>query len=46
MGTEIRISFLFALFIYLVISKVFTCIILDRISGILETGIWKEQAGF
>jgi hypothetical protein len=29
-----------------VISKVFTRIILDRISGILETGIWKEQAGF
>jgi hypothetical protein len=29
-----------------VISKVFTCVILDRISGILETGIQKEQAGF
>jgi hypothetical protein len=29
-----------------VISKVFTRIILDRISGILETGIRKEQAGF
>jgi hypothetical protein len=29
-----------------VISKVFTRIVLDRISGILETGIWKEQAGF
>jgi hypothetical protein len=29
-----------------VISKVFTHIILDRISGILETRIQKEQAGF
>jgi hypothetical protein len=29
-----------------VISKVFSHIILDRISGIVETGIWKEQAGF
>jgi hypothetical protein len=29
-----------------VISKVFTRIILDRISGILETGIRKEQASF
>jgi hypothetical protein len=29
-----------------VTSKVFTRIILDRISGILETGIRKEQAGF
>jgi hypothetical protein len=29
-----------------VISKGFTRVILDRISGILETGIRKEQAGF
>jgi hypothetical protein len=29
-----------------VISKVFTRIILDRISGILKTGIRKEEAGF
>jgi hypothetical protein len=29
-----------------VISKVFTHTILDRISGILETGIQKEQASF
>jgi hypothetical protein len=29
-----------------VISKVFTRIILDRISGILETEIRKEQTGF
>jgi hypothetical protein len=29
-----------------VIGKVFTRIILDRISGILEAGIRKEQAGF
>jgi hypothetical protein len=29
-----------------VISKVFTCTILDRISDILETGIRKKQAGF